>query len=116
MKLLHSLPLGQDCANPFTIGKQLVEFISTTIRDGYKIPFTERRRHHHVISKIMRCNTLVRMCGILISGPANRFSSFRSCKKISFHRPVSVREHRRNLVKGALDHLWAILAVYLCLV
>jgi len=58
------------------------------------------------------CNTLVRMCGILISGLANRFSSFRSRTKISFHRPVSVREHRWNLVKRLLDHLWAILAVY----
>jgi len=55
------------------------------------------------------------MWGILISGPANRFSSFRSWKKISFHRPVSVRKHRWNLVKGVLDHLWAILAVYLCI-
>ena len=54
------------------------------------------------------------MCGILISGLANRFSSFRSRQEISFHRLVSVREHRRNLVKGVLDHLWAILAgIYL---
>ena len=50
------------------------------------------------------------MCGILISGLANRFSSFWSRQEISFHRLVSVREHRRNLVKGVLDHLWAILA------
>ena len=56
------------------------------------------------------------MCGILISGLANRFSSFRSRQEISFHRLVSVREHRRNLVKGVLDHLWAILAgIYLCI-
>ena len=55
------------------------------------------------------------MCGILISGSANRFSSFRSRKKISFHRPVSVREHRWNLEKGVLHHLWAILEVYLCI-
>ena len=40
---------------------------------------------------------------------------FRSRKKISFHRPISVREHRWNNVKGVLDHLWAILAVYLCI-
>ena len=55
------------------------------------------------------------MCGIFISGLANRFSSFRSRKIISFHGPVSVREHRWNFVKGVLDHLWAILAVYLCI-
>ena len=55
------------------------------------------------------------MCGILISGLANRFSNFRSWKKISFHHPVSVRKHRWNLVKGVLDHLWAIIAVYLCI-
>ena len=55
------------------------------------------------------------MCGILISGLATRLSSFRSWKKISFHRPVSVREHRWNLVKGVLDHLWTILVVYLCI-
>ena len=57
----------------------------------------------------------VRMCGILISGLAKRFSSFRPRQEISFHRLVSVREHRRNLVKGVLDHLCAILAVYLCI-
>ena len=57
----------------------------------------------------------MRVCGILISGLANRFSSFRLRKKISFHRPVSVKEHLWNLVKGVFDHLWAILAVYLCI-
>ena len=34
---------------------------------------------------------------------------------MSFHRPVSAREHRSNLLKGAFDHLWAILAVYPCI-
>ena len=66
------------------------------------------------INSVRSCNTLVRMCGTLISGLVNRFSSFPSWKKISFHRPVSIREHRWNLAKGVLDHLSAILAVYLC--
>ena len=46
------------------------------------------------------------MCGILISGPAKRFWSFLSWKKVSLHGPVSVREHRWNLIKGVLDHVW----------
>ena len=71
-----------------------------------------RASRKFLIFVLKDCNTLVRMCGILISGLANRFSSFRPRKKISFHRPVSVREHHWNLVKGVLDHLWAILAVY----
>ena len=47
--------------------------------------------------------------------PAEGFSSLLSGKKISFHRPLSASELRWNLVKRILDHLWAILVVYMCI-
>ena len=55
------------------------------------------------------------MCGILISVLANSFSSLLSGKKISFHHPVSASKPCWNLVKRILDHLWAILVVYVCI-
>ena len=55
------------------------------------------------------------MSGILISVLANSFSSLLSGKKISFHRPVLANEPCWNLVKRILDHLWAILVVYVCI-
>ena len=47
--------------------------------------------------------------------PAEGFSSLLSGKKISFHRPLSASKLRWNLVKRILDHLWAILVVYMCI-
>ena len=47
--------------------------------------------------------------------PAEGFSSLLSGKKISFHRPLSASELCWNLVKRILDHLWAILVVYMCI-
>ena len=59
--------------------------------------------------------TVTRLCARVASWSLVWGTVFRSRKKISFHRPISVREHRWNNVKGVLDHLWAILAVYLCI-
>ena len=44
-----------------------------------------------------------------------RFFKFTVGEKISFHRPLSASELRWNLVQRILDHIWAILVVYMCI-
>ena len=96
-----------------------IRCVQTSAQSGLDNSYTSWLRgllhSYNVLSKRSLKGAVARLCGILISGPVNRFSSFRSWNKISFHRPVSVREHRLNLVKKVFDHFWAILAVYLCI-
>ena len=56
------------------------------------------------------------MCGILISGLAYRFSKrFSVAEESLFSSSCFAKRASFNLVKEVLDHLWAILAVYLCI-
>ena len=77
--------------------------------------FEDHLENLHNFCTSFHLETVRRLCAGAASWFLTDFQVFGRGRKSLSNRPVSVGEHRWNLVKGVLDQLWAILVVYLCI-